>query len=130
MRAAGFDRYPRDTIHALRVHLDKRPREFVCAYINAGIDDPEGVLREIWEGLVARYGSNDIVASCVLKKVEKFKPIMDDEDIRSIEAMEDLHALCLRIRRLSIRCESLRHYSSPEGMRVIWSKMPESFQRK
>ena len=44
--------------------------------------------------------------------------------------MEDLHALCLRIRRLSNRCESLRHYSSPEGMRVIWSKMPDSFRRK
>ena len=130
LTAAGFNHFPRDTIHALRVHLDKRPREFVSAYINAGIDNPESVLKEIWDGLMSRYGANDIVAASVLKKVEKFKPIVGEDDDRSIEAMEDLHALCLRIRRLSTRCESLRHYSSPEGMRVLWSKMPESFRRK
>ena len=72
LTAAGFDQFPRDTIHALRVHLEKRPRELVSAFINAGLDDPEGVLQEIWEELISRYGANDIVAASVLKMINQF----------------------------------------------------------
>ena len=128
--AAGFDPYPREIIRALRVHTDKRPKQVVTAYINAGLDDPAGALKEIWDTLKERYGSNDIVASCITRKLDKLKNIGHEDDEGAIEVIEDLHALCLLIRRLSSRCESLKHYSSPEGMKLLWRKMPESFKRK
>ena len=128
--AAGFDPYPREIIRALRVHTDKRPKQLVTAYINAGLDDPASVLQEIWTEFRRRYGSNDIVASCITRKLDKIRNLSHEDDDGAIEVIEDLHALCLLIRRLSSRCESLKHYSSPEGMKLLWRKMPESFKRK
>ena len=90
LSAAGFDIYPVDTIHALRVHTDKRPKELVSAYINAGIDDPASVLDEIWRTLVSRYGSNDVVASSVTRKLETFRVISHEDDTGAMETMEDL----------------------------------------
>ena len=130
LHAAGFHVYPTDSIHALLSHTEKRPRELVNAYVNAGLTNPGEVLREIWKNLVSRYGSNDVISSNIIKKVENFKRIVNDEDQKSLEAMEDLYALCLRIRHLKVRCVSLQHYGSPEGMRIIWNKMPEGFRNQ
>ena len=130
LTAAGFDPYPMEVIHALRVHTNKRPKELVTSYINAGIDDPEDTLREIWKTLVSRYGANDIVSNTVTTKISNIKKISHEDDKGSIDAMEDLHSLCLRIRRLGRRCDSLRHYSTPDGMKVLWSKMPPNFIKK
>ena len=128
--AAGFESYPRDMIQALRVHTDKRPRQTIVAYINAGIDDPHSALNEIWGTLKERYGSNDIVASCITRKIDKLKNVIHEDDDGAMETIEDLHALCLHIRRLSSRCESLRHYASPEGMKILWRRMPDSFRKR
>ena len=127
LSAAGFDDYPADAIYVLISHTDKRPKNLITAYVNGGIDSPSQILAEIWENLVRKYGSSDIVASSIIKKLERFKSISNDEDDDAIESMEDLYGLCLHIRRLIARCPSLQHYTSPEGMRIIWGKMPTGF---
>ena len=127
LSAAGFEDYPADAIFVLISHTDKRPKDLITAYVNAGIDSPSETLAEIWENLIRKYGSNDIVACSIIKKLERFRPISNEEDESAIECMEDLHGICLHIRRLISRCPSLQHYTSPEGMRVIWNKMPTGF---
>ena len=95
---AGLHEFPREVILALRTHTAKRPREVVVSYIERGIgSDAQRALDAIWNQLIERYGSDDVVASSLRNKLANFRNISCENDAGAIERMEDLHTLCLRI---------------------------------
>ena len=114
-------------LHALKANTKGRPQKLITDYIDAGINDPSRVVAEIWTTFRRRYGSNDQVSSSLRDQMRRVSKITSEYDI---DAMEDLYGLSMVIGNNSSKCESLKYYLLPEGMKEIWEKMPISFIRK
>ena len=128
--AAGLEEHPKEQVFILASHTSGAPHRLVNNRIQAGLDNPARTLEQIWESLQTFYGSNDIIAASVRKKIERLKKIERAEDSGAGSAMQDLHGLCLLVDNLQSKCSSLRHYSSPEGMKILWDKLPGSLLKK
>ena len=128
--AAGLEHHPKEQIFILRSNTTGPPHRMISNWINSGLDDPPTTLHKVWSHLQTFYGSNDIIAASVRKRIERLKKIGREEDSAASSAMQDLHGLCLLVDNLQHKCLSLRHYSSPEGMRILWEKLPENLLRR
>ena len=122
---AGIDGI--EILHALKANTKGRPQMLISNYLDAGVHDPGRVANDIWSTFRRRYGSNDQVSSTLRDNVRNFSKIDSEYDI---DGMEDLYGLGMVIETNASRCDSLKYYLLPEGMKEIWKKMPSSFIKK
>ena len=127
--AAGLEDHPKEQVFILSNHTSGAPHRLVNHRLQAGLDDPATTLGQIWESLQTFYGSNDIIAASVRKRIDRLRKI-GEEDSGAGGALQDLHGLCLLVDSLQSKCSSLRHYTSPEGMKTLWEKLPGGLLRR
>ena len=116
---------PLDTIHVLKANTKGAPKKLISNYIDAGVINPGRVLEEIWSTFKRRYGSNEQVFDNLREQLRKINAISDDD----VDMMEELYGLCMIIGANAEKCDSLKYYFLPEGMKEIWRKMPAAFNK-
>ena len=117
---------PLDSLYILQSNSSGRPKKIVSQYISIGSHNPSVTLNNVWNELKKRFGSNVLVSNSLLSRLSQFKPIKSPSHITEMEDLKDLLQLIIANMEM---CSELKILNLQRGMKSVWEKFPEQFQR-
>ena len=119
---------PFDQIHVLINNTTGTPRAIIEDYMfAAGNYISSNTVDTIWNVLGKRFGSSYLGVQYIERRVNEFPVLRHLEQKQELGRLIDL---CRVISSQMINVEELRRYNYSEGMKQLWSKLPQVLQSR
>ena len=118
---------PAETVLILKANTMKYSREIIDNLLSGGMYNPSQILSEIWTTFKNRFGSNVRVTSHLMDRLTSFPEISSPNQIKD---MEHLLIICKVIKLNMSESSDLQYFETQQGIREVWSKLPDIFVSK
>ena len=85
---------PLDSLYILQANTTGRAKKIVSVHLVTCIHDPAKSLQLAWEALKQRFGSDVVVATSAMQKLESFPQIRSPSQVSAMEDFRDLLGMC------------------------------------
>ena len=115
---------PMDTLHILHSNTTGEPHEMVQNLLNTSSRNYQRTLDILWFDLQKCYGSNSAISKRLLANLDAFPKVTRGNYVAKLRKLQNI---CRSLLCGMDSCKDLRHLNSREGLKKVWSKMPEAF---